>query len=231
MLKQQKQQPIIYNADGVNFTIYKTTKAGQTYWLLVDKSTGRRRLLNHPSRKAAERRADQIRDAMVKGQAHRMLLSNGQWQDVCMAVEVLRSAQTAESLGSAVRSWVECVALLNGRATLLDVVKFYLANHRGNGPQPKTIRFDEAAKLYHSFKVADGKSVSHCDNIQSRVNRLAKALPTGVLLDDLTSGQLEQVVVSFGLRPKTRNEYKILLGNLYTWVVSFSNSSTRPSCA
>lgn len=217
MLKQQKQQPIVYNADGVPFTIYKTQKAGQTCWLLADKSTGKRRLLNHTSRKAAERRADEIRAAMVKGQAHRALLNNGQWQDVCMAVEVLRSAKTCESLGSAIRSWVECVTLLDGRAALFDVVKFFLANHRGTGPQPKPMRFDEATKLYHNFKVADGKSGSHCDNIQSRVNRLAKALPSGVLLDDLTAGQLEQVVVSFGLRPKTRNEYKILLGNLYTW--------------
>ena len=134
-----------------------------------------------------------------------------------MAVEVLRSAQTAESLGSAVRSWVECAALLNGRATLLDAVKFYLANHRGNGPQPKPIHFDEAAKLYHSFKVADGKSVSCCRNIQCRMNRLTKALPTGVLLDDLTAGQLEQEILKFGLAPKTRNEYRIMLSNFYKW--------------
>lgn len=216
-----EQTKFVYNADGVDFTIYKSvkpTKAGpKTYWLLEDESTGKRRTLNNVSREAAERRADQIRAAMVKGQAHRALLSNGQWQDVCMAVEILRSAQTGESLGSAIRSWAESTAMLGDRATLLDAVKFFLANHRGNGPQPKPMRFDEAAKLYHSYKVADRKSAAHCKNIQCRVNRLAKALPTGAMLDDLTAGQLEQVVVSFGLRPKTRNEYKILLGNLYTW--------------
>jgi hypothetical protein len=96
MLKQQKQQPIVYNADGVDFTIYKTTKPAKSgpkdYWLLEEYSTGKRRLLNNPSRKAAERRADQIREAMVKGQAHRMPLSNGQWQDVCMAAKVLQNA-------------------------------------------------------------------------------------------------------------------------------------------
>ncbi len=97
-----EQTKFEYTSDGVDFVIYKTIKAGQTCWLLADKSTGERRLLNHLSRKAAERRADQIRAAMVKGQAHRALLSNGQWQDVCMAVEILRSAQTCESLGSAI---------------------------------------------------------------------------------------------------------------------------------
>lgn len=221
MLKQQKQQPIVYNADGVDFTIYKTTKSAKSgpkdYWLLEDYSTGKRRLLNNPTRKAAERRADQIRTAMVKGQAHRSLVNHGQWQEICIALEVVRNAPAMDSLSSAVRSWAECITLLDGRATLLDAVKFFLANHRGTGPQPKPIRFDEAGKLYHAFKVADGKSASHCDNIQSRLNRLTEKLPAGVMLDEPTAGQLEQAVVSLGLRPKTRNEYKITLGNLYTW--------------
>jgi len=43
---------------------------------------------------------------MVKGQAHRMLLSNGQWQEVCLAIEVLRSHEYYESLHSVVK---ECV--------------------------------------------------------------------------------------------------------------------------
>ena len=121
--------------------------------------------------------------------------------------------------------------MLNGKATLFDAVRFYLAHHRGNGPKPTRIRFDEAAKLYHAFKVADGKSASHCDNIQSRLNRLTKKLPAGVMLDELTAGQLEQAVVSLGLSPKTRNEYKITLGNLYTWAATdglVKSKSSRP---
>jgi hypothetical protein len=150
-----EQTKFVYNADGVAFTIYKQdkpTKSGvKTYWLLADCSTGKRRILNNTSRKAAERRADQIRAAMVKGQAHRLLLSQGQWQNVCMAVEILRSAQTGDSLCSAVRSWAECVGMLGDKATLFDAVKFFLSNHRGGGPQPKPTRFDEAAKLYPSL--------------------------------------------------------------------------------
>lgn len=211
----------VYNADGVDFTIYKVdkpTKSGpKTYWLLEDCSTGKRRTLNNVSREAAERRADQIREAMVKGQAHRMLLSNGQWQDVCIAVEVLRSANRTESLGAAVRSWVECVTFLQGKASLWDAVKFYVYHNGGNGPQPKSTPFDEAAKLYHAFKVAEKKSESHCGNIFSRLNRMSAALPAGVLLDQLTAGQLENAVLSLGLSEKTRNEYKILLSNLFKW--------------
>ncbi len=221
MLKHQKQRPIVYNADGVEFTIYKATKSTKSgpkdYWLLEDYSTGKRRLLNNPTRKAAECRADEIRDAMVKGQAQRALLSNGQWQDVCVAVEILRSAQTCESLGSAIRSWVECVTLLNGKATPFDAVKFYLANHRGDGPAPKRTRFDEAANRFHEFKVASGISESHSENLLSRLNRVSGALPVGMMLDEPTAGQLEQVVVGFGLSPKTRNEYRTILGSLYTW--------------
>ena len=82
----ENKTKFVYVSDGVPFTIYKsdkTSKSGtKTCWLLEDHSTGKRRTLNNVSRKAAERRADQIRAAMVKGQARRLLLSNGQWQDV-----------------------------------------------------------------------------------------------------------------------------------------------------
>jgi hypothetical protein len=66
--------------------------------------------------------------------------------------------------------------MLDGKADLLDVVKFYLSNHRNGGP-PKPTRFADAAALNHKFKIDSGKSESHCANIQSRLNRLGKALP------------------------------------------------------
>ena len=95
-----KGRKTVYDADGVPFTIYETiksTQAGPTkYWLLEDYSTGKRRLLNNPTREAAERRADQIRTAMVKGQASRMALTNGQWQDACIALEIVHSVPTGD---------------------------------------------------------------------------------------------------------------------------------------
>ena len=216
-----KHNKIVYDANGVQFTIYevaKSTKAGPTtYWLLVDHTTGKRRVLNNPTLEDAKRRADQIRIAMVKGQAGRMALSNGQWQDVCIALEVVRNAPTADSLACAVRSWAECVALLDGRATLLEAVMFYLRHHSGRGPEPQPTRFADAAKAYHGFKVKDRKSDSHCKNIKSRLERLARELPDDVMLNELTAGQLETVVADFGVGDKTRNEYRITLYNLFRW--------------
>jgi hypothetical protein len=55
----------------------KTTRPDKKeYWFLADYATGKRRVLDCPTRQAAERRADQIRAAMVKGQAHRLALSH-----------------------------------------------------------------------------------------------------------------------------------------------------------
>lgn len=218
-----KLRKIVYDADGVGFTIYETlksTKAGPTrYWLLEDYSTGKRRLLNHKTQKAARQRADAIRAAMVKGQAHRMALSNGEWQDVCLALEIVRSVPTGDSLASAVGSWAVCIGMLDGRATLLDAVKYYLTTHKGNGPPLKPTRFANAAKLYHSFKVKDGKADSHCKNILCRLGRLEKVLPPDVRLDELSAGQLEQAVLAYDLGKKTRNEYRLVLINLYKWAM------------
>jgi hypothetical protein len=91
----EKSKKFVYNADGVDFTIYRTTKhipsGPTTYWVLVDHSSGKRRLLNNPTELAARQRADQIRTAMAKGQANRLALNNGQWQDVSLALEIVRS--------------------------------------------------------------------------------------------------------------------------------------------
>lgn len=114
MLKHQEQQSIVYNSNGVDFTIYATTKPTKSgpkgYWVLEERlTTGKRRLLNNKSLKTAKERADKIRAAALKGQANRMSLSNGQWQDIWLAIEVLRNAPTGDSLYSATRSWLECV--------------------------------------------------------------------------------------------------------------------------
>lgn len=186
------------------------------YWVLVDHSTGKRRLLNNKTLKAAKQRADKIRAAMTKGRADRMVLSNGEWQDVCLALEVVKSIRSGQSLYTAARSWAECTAMLGDRAELLEAVKFFLAHHK-YGPMFQSTRFVDAAKNYHAFKVKDGKSASHCNNIFRRFGRLAKALPADVKLDELTAGQLDEAVLGLKLAEKTRNDYKDHIQNLFRW--------------
>lgn len=83
MLKHQKHQSVVYNSNGVDFTIYATpkpTKSGPKIARCLEErlTTGKRRLLNNKSLKAAKDRADKIRAATLKGQAARMSLSIGQ---------------------------------------------------------------------------------------------------------------------------------------------------------
>ena len=86
----EKHKKFVYNAEGVDFTIYPTTKliksGPTTYWVLEDYSTGKRQLLNNPTELAARQRADAIRAAMIKGQANRLALNNGRWQDVSLII-------------------------------------------------------------------------------------------------------------------------------------------------
>lgn len=216
---------IVYDADGIDFTIYrvsKPTKSGpKRYWVLADHSSGTRRLLNNKTLKAAKQRADKIRIAITKGRADRMMLNNGEWQDVCIALKTLRSTHSStrseDSLSSAVWDWAQCIGMLGGRATLLDAVRYFLANHRNGGPPLRSTRFVDAAKAYHGFKVKDGKSVSHCNNIRRRFGRLETVLPPDVRLDDLTAGQLDNAVLSLKLGKKTRNDYRDHLQNLFKW--------------
>ncbi|HEV7923971.1 MAG TPA: site-specific integrase, partial [Verrucomicrobiae bacterium] len=213
----------VYNADGVEFTIYETvkkTKAGPIrYWLLEDHSSGKRRLLSNKTKEAAQKRADKIRAAMVKGRADRMTLSNGQWQDVCLAGEIVKSLETGDSLISAVREWAHCRALLlSSGATLVEAAQFYRTHHKGGGgPGHNPTRFDDAAPAYHQSKIRSGQSQSHCKNILTRLGRMKKVLPEGVLLDDLTAGQLDTALLTLDIGAKTRNEYRLILSNFYKW--------------
>ena len=220
-MEKQKETSIVYNANGVKFTIYKTpkkTKAGpRVCWVLVDRSTGKRRTLNNKTLKAAKQRADTIQAALVKGQANRMALSNGEWQDVCVAREIVRG-RGSNSLTTAVQEWADCTFRLPPSESLLDATNFYVKNHHPDGgPPPARTCFHDAAGAYHSFKVKAGKSASHCKNIKSRFDRLEKVLPVDVCADDLTAGQLDALVVGFGLKAKTMNEYRITLSNFFTW--------------
>jgi integrase len=216
----EQKRKYVYSAEGVPFTIYRAMKATRSgtkhYWLLADYSTGKRRVLNCRTRQAAESRADKIRAAMVKGQAHRLALRHAQWQELFAALETIRRTGTGDSLGSAVRSWAQATLALDGRASLLDAARFYRAHNQGNGPHKPT-RFDAASQGYVEFKRASGLSTSHCRNLSSRLARLAEKLPSGVMLDALTSGQPEEAVLRLGLKEKTKNEYKSTLTNLYKW--------------
>ena len=79
-MRMPKLNKSLYDVDGVEFTIYETIKFTKSrpkkYWLLQDYSTGRRRLLNNRTLRAAEQMARKIRAAMERGRVDRLSLSN-----------------------------------------------------------------------------------------------------------------------------------------------------------
>ena len=138
-MSKRKLQSIVYNADGVEFMIYQTvkpTKSGpKVCWLLEDYSTGKRRLLNNKTEKAARQRANKIRAAMVEGQASRTAISNGEWQDVCVAREIVRE-MGCNSLRTAAQEWADCTLRLGGKVSLLEAVQFYVRHYADGGSAP-----------------------------------------------------------------------------------------------
>jgi hypothetical protein len=63
-----------------------------------------------------------------------MALSKGQWQDACIALEIVRSLPTGDSLASAVQIWARCIGMLDGKTDLVSAVRFFLAHYNGPGP-------------------------------------------------------------------------------------------------
>lgn len=218
----------VYSANGVEFKIYHTVKPSKSglkpYWVLADYSTGKRRLLNHQTKQEAERRADTIRAAMAKGQTNRLALSHGQWQEVCIAMEVVRAVGTGETLSTAARQWADARAMLamyDNCTSISDVVHYYVT-HLQKAGKHVPVSFAEATTPYHEFKVNGGKSTAHCENIECRLGRLVGLLPKGIMTDELTAGQLDEAVMKMNLGPKTTNEYRIMMVNFFKWAAKQS---------
>jgi integrase len=216
----KEKKSFVYDASGIEFAIYQTTKQTKSglkhYWLLADHSSGKRRLLCHTSLKAAQRHADEIRRAMAKGQADRQILTPGQWQDLILAQEIVRSWRNGHSVYSACREFGSADVLLAGRASVLDAAKYYL-NHHQAGPPPERMHLAAASERYYQNKVQTGKSKGHLKNLKSRLQRLGKALPQGLYVDEVDTASLETALLTLRLGPKTWNEYRGIMTNFFSW--------------
>lgn len=221
-MKKRYSKAFVYVSDGEKFRILKSTKKTRSgprdYYLLAESSTGKRRILNHTSLAAAQKRADDIRKAMSRGVANRLAYSQNEWTDICQARSALKSAYPRMSMTDAVRELVESRRALEDGVSLVQAVASYREQKQTtNEPNFIPTLLENAAAAYLHAKQRQNKSASHCKNIECRFKRLAGALPVGVRVHELTAGQLEDAVASLGLGPKTFNDYRLMLVNFFSW--------------
>lgn len=212
---------IVYKSDGVRFRILKVTKATKhgprQYFLLDDRSTGKRRLLSNTTLGAAKNRADAIRKAMAKGQAGSLAMSDSDWWEWKLASNLLKAENPQATIYGAIQEYVEARRILGPGLRLVDAASGFQKQREANEPDWTATPLQEAAARYLHSKQLTGKSASHCKNIECRFKRLAATLPKDAQTHELTAGQLEIAVASLKLGAKTSNDYRLMLVNFFTW--------------
>jgi integrase len=186
-----------------------TGKGG--YWLVEDRSRGKRRLLNCASHDAARERANQVAEAIAKGK-QAMLRLNRQDLD---SYEIAKEAVAPFNVGVhfACQEWAHAKTMLAGRGCVLDAIRFYL-EHGGDALTPKS--FDEAKEAFLQFKAQQGISKDQQRKIRSRLEKVAVRFGKRPL-HSIIPGELEQFLAGFQLAPKTFNHYRKDLSALYNF--------------
>ena len=191
--------------------IYFKFRGKGCYWLVEDRSGGKRRLLNCRSHEAAYERANQVAEAIAKGMQALLHLNRQDLDSYETAKQAV--APFSASVHFACQEWAQCKTMLAGRGNLSDAVRFYL-EHGGDGLTPKT--FNEAKEAFLQLKAQQGISKEQQGKIRSRLDKVAVRFGKR-LLHGIIPGELEQFLTGLQLAPKTFNHYRKILSALYNF--------------
>jgi integrase len=191
--------------------IYRKPKAKGCYWLVEDRSSGRRRLLNCRSHELAEARAMEVAEAIAKGKQALLRLTR---QDLD-SYEIGKQAVAAFNVGVdfACQEWAQGKTMLAGRGNLLDAVRFYI--ERGGGGVTPT-KFNAAKEAFLHLKAQQGISKGQQRRIRSHLDKVAVRFGEH-FLHGIIPGELQQFLAGLGLAPKTFNHYRKDLCALYNF--------------
>jgi integrase len=191
--------------------IYRKLNAKDCYWLVEDRSSGQRRLLNCRSHEVAYERAKQVAEAIAKGKQALLRLNR---QDLD-SYEIAQQAVAAfnVSVHFACQEWAHGKTMLAGRGNVLDAIRFYL-EHGGDGITPK--KLNEAKEAFLQLKAQQGISQDQQRRIRSRLDKVAVRFGEH-FLHGIIPGELQQFLAGLGLAPKTFNHYRKTLSALYNF--------------
>lgn len=191
--------------------ILRTVKAGRRYFLIEDYATGKRRLLNAPTLARAKERARELADAIASNRREAVKVDDHRLRQLQEADDLAKSH--GKPVEFAIHEWAEAVALLKGKATLLDAVRFYLGN-RGPDLSPRTVK-DAVVELL-ALKKAQGMSTSHTASTKYRLGKFSKVFGESEL-HTLTVAQIENFILGLNQGPRSQNHFKKSVANLFVF--------------
>lgn len=128
------------------------------------------------------------------------------------AVEVLQASRVP--LDTAASEFSQAVALLDGKATILEAVRDYVARRSVTLPK---ITVADAVQAMLKQLAADGKTQERCRRLRSHLNRLAEAF--NVEVDTLTPKLISDYLTAMPAKERTKRNHRDTIGYFSRWLV------------
>lgn len=206
----QKSKIRLVKSGSVIVRIFENINRGKTafvvYWRVGQK----------PERKmfydlaAARKFARDTADALAAGKVDAPSVTVAEAQ---MFREAMRRAgHMGIPLHIIAAEYVDALERLDGLATIADAVEFFLRN----SPKVECQRtLEEVQAEFVERKRHDGLSVRYLEDIRDRLSAFARAFQ--VPISEIRARDIDDWLVSLGVKPRTRNNYRALLSTLFSF--------------
>ena len=161
-------------------------------------------------RNEAREEADRVLDLLNNGESDVLTLTSTERLAYLRAQQVLEKLNVPVDVAAS--QFAHAITQLNGRGTLSDAVACFLKSQPGT---LKSATVQEAVDQLLVARKADRSSPRHVDDLESRLNRFATAFQCSI--SSVTAGDIHEFLVSLKLEPRTCNNYRTAISNLFSF--------------
>lgn len=174
--KKQRGPVEIIEAKGIKIPIYYSPIRGVDSYQLSFYKAGKRDRERVASVEAARTRAKELIEELADGTAHVAAFTPKQTAAINEAVEILQP--TRVSVTEAARQFAEAYTLLDGNGTLVEAVKYFLAERKK--AQLPLIKFPDLVKQFLENIEEEKKSRRYRLDMQARLNKAKETFSCNV---------------------------------------------------
>ena len=212
-LEQDQRGPVeIVESKGIKIPIYSSPYRGTRSYLLAYYTDGKRKRERSPTLEAGRKRAKELIEELANGVAHVGTFTPKQAASVNEAVAILQP--TRVTLTEAARQFAEAYTLLDGRGTINEAVKYFLADRQK--AQLPTIKFPDLVETFLKSIKEQKKSRRYTLDMQARLNKAAETF-TG-FVGDIQATDINRWLMDMKhTSGRTKNNYRSALATLLSF--------------
>jgi integrase len=211
--ENDRKGPIeVVESKGIKIPIYSSPYRGTKSYLLAYYTDGARKRERAPTLEAGRKRAKELIDELADGVAHVGTFTPKQAASVNEAVSILQP--TRVPLTEAARQFAEAYTLLEGKGTLYEAVKFFLAEQKKAQLPP--IKFGALVKQFLENIEEEKKSRRYRLDMQARLNKAKETFSCNVA--DLQATDINAWLKAMKhTSGRTKNNYRSALATVLAY--------------